>query len=160
MGASLMRNLSNAATPSASGVSLSFLGVKLVKLPKHADSRGFLIALDRNQSLPFDVRRVYCIYQGRAKSVRGEHATSAHCALVPLRGVVHVDLDNGQEQTALRMTRPDQALCLHAGVWLRLRDFAEDAIVLVVASQLYAESEYFDRPVWELLKASSQARWR
>jgi hypothetical protein len=155
-----MTHLSHAATPSASGVSLSLPGTKLVKLPKHADSRGFLIALDRDQSLPFDVRRVYCIFRGGAKSVRGEHATSAHCALVALQGVVHVDLDNGQEQRALRLARPDQALCIHAGVWLRLRDFAEDAIVLVAASQLYAESEYFDRPVWGLLKSGSQARWR
>jgi len=139
---------------------LSLLGTKLVKLPKHADSRGCLIALDRDQSLPFDVRRVYCIYQGPAKSVRGEHATSAHCALVALRGAVEVDLDNGQEQASVHLSRIDQALCIHSGVWLRLRNFANGAILLVAASQLYAESGYFDRPNPELLKSLPQARWR
>jgi len=139
---------------------LSLPGTKLFKLPKHADSRGCLIALDRDQSLPFDVRRVYCIYQGRAKSVRGEHATSAHCALVALRGAVEVDLDNAQEQASVRLSRIDQALCIHAGVWLRLRNFANGAILLVAASQLYAESVYFDRPKPELLKSLPQARWR
>lgn len=138
----------------------SLLGTKLVKLPKHTDSRGCLIALDRDQSLPFDVRRVYCIYQGSAKSVRGEHATSAHCALVAVRGAVEVDLNNGREQTSVRLSRIDHALCIHAGVWLRLRNFANGAILLVAASQLYAKSVYFDRPNPELLKSLPQARWR
>ncbi len=139
--------------------SLSLLGTRLVKLPKHADSRGCLIALDRDQSLPFDVRRVYWI-QGDVKSVRGEHATSAHCAMVALRGAVEVDLDNGLEQTSVRLSRTDQALCIHAGVWLRIRNFANGAILLVAASQLYAESVYFDRPNPGLLKSIPQARWR
>ena len=139
---------------------LSLLGTKVVKLPDHADSRGCLIALDRDQSLPFDVRRVYCIYQGHAKSIRGEHATSAHCALVALQGAVDVDLDNGQEQTSMRLSRSDQALCIHAGIWLRLRNFVDEAIVLVAASRLYAESAYFDHPNPELLRSMPQARWR
>src|SRR6266487_2589224 len=125
---------------------LSLLGTKVVKLPDHADSRGCLIALDRDQSLPFDIRRVYWIYQGHAKSIRGEHATSAHCALVALQGAVDVDLDNGQDQASMRLSRSDQALCIHAGVWLRLRNFVDEAIVLVAASRLYAESAYFDHP--------------
>ncbi len=151
----LIRNLSQvpAGRP-------SFLGTKLAKLPDHADSRGCLIALDRDQSLPFDVRRVYCIYQGHAKSIRGEHATSAHCALVALQGAVDVDLDNGQDQASMRLSRSDQALCIHAGVWLRLRNFVDEAIVLVAASRLYAESAYFDHPNPELLRSMPQARWR
>jgi dTDP-4-dehydrorhamnose 3,5-epimerase-like enzyme len=139
---------------------LSFLGATLVKLPQHADSRGCLIALDRDQSLPFEVRRVYCIYQGPGKTVRGEHATSAHCAMVALQGAAEVDLDNGETHASVRLSATDQALCIHAGVWLRVRDFADDAILLVAASQVYAESQYFDRPNPTLLKAIAQTRWR
>jgi len=138
----------------------SLLGTKLVKLPDHADSRGCLIALDRDQSLPFDIRRVYCIYQGHPKSIRGEHSTSAHCALVAVQGAIDVDLDNGQDQTSMCLSRSDQALCIHAGVWLRLRNFVDEAIVLVVASKLYAEAAYFDHPNPELLKPIPKARWR
>ncbi len=151
----LIRNLGQAPAKR-----ISLRGTKLVKLPDHADSRGCLIALDRDQSLPFDVRRVYCIYQGHPKSIRGEHATSADCALVALQGSVDVDLDNGQEQASMRLSRTDQALCIHAGVWLRLRNFMDEAIVLVAASQLYAESAYFEHPNPELLKSIPQARWR
>jgi hypothetical protein len=161
MGPSLTSNLSQRERRrGASARTPSLLGVKLVKLPKHADSRGRLIALDRDQSLPFEVRRVYCIYQGRGKTVRGEHATSTHCAMVVLQGSIEVDLDNGQAQASLRLSRIDQALCIHAGVWLRVRDFRNGAILLVAASQLYAESEYFDRPNPELLKSIPQERWR
>jgi hypothetical protein len=139
---------------------LPLLGAKLVKLPQHADARGCLIALDREQSLPFDVRRVFCMYQTPQDTVRGEHATSAHLALVALQGAVEVDLDNGREQASLRLTQTDEALCVHAGVWLRLRHFANETIVLVAASQLYTDVVYFDRPNSELLQSIAQAGWR
>jgi hypothetical protein len=77
-----------------------------------------------------------------------------------VQGAVDVDLDNGQEQASMRLWRSDQALCIHAGVWLRLRNFVDEAIVLVTASRLYAESVYFDHPNPELLKLIPQARWR
>ena len=134
-------------------------GTRLVAVPQHADERGFLIALDRDQSLPFDVRRVYCIYAGASAGVRGEHATSAHCALVALQGSVEIDLDNGSEQASVHLSRTDQALCIHAGVWLRVRDLSSGAIVLVAASRLFSESVYFDRPSRELLDGPVHERW-
>jgi dTDP-4-dehydrorhamnose 3,5-epimerase-like enzyme len=134
-------------------------GTRLVAVPRHADERGFLIALDRNQSLPFEVRRVYCIYPGAPDAVRGEHATSAHCALVALQGSVEIDLDNGREQGSVRLSRTDQALCIHAGVWLRVRDLSPGAIVLVAASRLFAESVYYRGPHRELLRGLTYERW-
>jgi hypothetical protein len=134
-------------------------GTRLVAVPRREDGRGFLIALDRDQSLPFEVRRVYCIYPGAADAVRGEHATSAHCAIVALQGSVEVDVDNGAERASIRLSRTDQALCIHAGVWLRVRDLAPNAIVLVAASRPFAESVYFDRPNRELLKGLAHDRW-
>lgn len=135
-------------------------GTCLVEVPRHADARGSLIALDRDQSLPFDVRRVYCIYPGAPDAVRGEHATSGHCALLALVGSVEIDLDNGREQTSVRLSRTDQALCIHAGVWLRVRDLSPNAIVLVAASRLFAESVYYDRPNRALLRGLVHGRWR
>jgi hypothetical protein len=135
-------------------------GTRLVEVPKHSDERGFLIALDRNQSLPFDVRRVYCIYPGVGGAVRGEHATSAHCALVALQGSVEVDLDNGDERGSVHLSRTDQALCIHAGVWLRVRDLSPDGIILVAASRLFGESVYYRRPSRGLLEGLAHERWR
>jgi hypothetical protein len=136
------------------------VGVKLVSVPRHTDPRGSLIALDRDQSLPFDVQRVYWICQSSAGAVRGEHATSAHCALVALEGVVEVRVDNGQDRDDIRLSGTDQVLCLHAGVWLRLSNFSHGALVLVASSQRYAESSYYDRPIPELLCGAEHDRWR
>src|SRR5437868_2102229 len=136
------------------------IGVKLVSVPRHTDARGSLIALDEDQSLPFDVRRVYCICQSSAGAVRGEHATSAHCALVALEGTVEVDVDNGEDRDNIQLSRMDQVLCLHAGVWLRLFNFTQGAIVLVASSQRYAESSYYDRPFPELLCGAEHDRWQ
>jgi dTDP-4-dehydrorhamnose 3,5-epimerase-like enzyme len=135
-------------------------GTWLVTVPRHADERGFLIALDRDQSLPFEVRRVYCIYPGAPDAVRGEHATSAHCALVALQGSVEIDLDNGREQGSVRLSRTDQALCIHAGVWLRVRDLSPSAIVLVAASRPFAESVYYHGPHREFLRGLTYERWQ
>src|ERR1051325_8089162 len=115
--------------------------------------------LDRGQALRFDVRRVYCIYAGASAGVRGEHATAAHCALVALQGSVEIDLDNGSEQASVHLSRTDQALCIHAGVWLRVRDLSSGAIVLFAASRLFSESVYFDRPSRELLDGPVHERW-
>jgi hypothetical protein len=134
-------------------------GTRLVVVPRHSDERGCLIAFDRNQSLPFDVRRVYCIYAGGPDAVRGEHATSAHCALVALQGSVDVDLDNGREHASVRLPDTGQALCIHAGVWLRVRGLSANAIVLVAASRLFADSIYYTRPNRELLEGCADERW-
>jgi hypothetical protein len=134
-------------------------GARLVVVQRHTDERGCLIALDRDQSLPFDPRRVYCIYQGSTGAVRGEHAISAHCAFVALQGGVTVDLDNGQEQASIRLSTPDRALCIHAGVWLRIRDLTGGTIVLVAASRAYGQCQYYDRPNRNLLVSFAQDSW-
>ena len=131
------------------------LGVTLIELPNHAGSQGRLVALDKDQSLHFDARRVYVIYDTPMDATRGGHATSSNCALVVLSGRVAVDLDNSEEVMTIQLSRPDQALRIDAGVWLRLHNFAEGTIVLVAASQTYVESVYFEQPQSQLLKNDS-----
>jgi len=131
-------------------------GAALIDLPVHEDRRGNLIALDRYQSLPFGVERVIFISSCPESAIRGEHATSGHLALVALTGSVTVDLDNGREQATLQLSRPNQALCVHAGVWVRLRNFTRSAIVLEVLSTCYRDVTYFDEPRPDLLR---ELRW-
>ena len=140
------------------GSAAAIRGTQLVVVPQHRDERGCLVALDQDQSLPFEVRRVFCIYPGHPKAVRAEHATSAHCALLALQGAVDVDLDNGDESTTVRLATTDQALCIHAGVWLRLRNFTANAILMIAASEPYSESVYYDRPHPELIR--DHHHWR
>lgn len=149
-----------AASIELNGSAAAIRGTRLVAVPQHRDERGCLIALDHGQSLPFEVRRVFCIYPGHPKAIRAEHATSAHCGLLALQGAVDVDLDNGDEVATIRLATTDQALCVHAGVWLRLRNFTGDAILMIAASEPYAESVYYDHPNPELIRDVPRHHWR
>jgi hypothetical protein len=131
-------------------------GVELIDIPLHQDARGSLLALDRDQSLPFGVARVIVLSACPESAVRGEHALSAHVALLALSGRVTVDLNNGREQRTLHLARPDQLLCVHAGVWLRLRNFSPSGIFLEAASKCFREVTYFDGPRPDVL---GDVRW-
>src|SRR5256885_16038937 len=108
-------------------------GIQLVDLDRHTDSRGSLLAFGADVRIPFDVKNVYFILDCPPGAVRAEHATSSNEAVIALTSAVTVDLDNGSEQESLRLDRPDKALILEPGVWLRLREFTEDTTLVVLA---------------------------
>lgn len=125
-------------------------GVSVIDLVSHADQRGRLTVFDPRQ-LPFEVRHVFFIHDVPGSAVRGEHAGSADEALIAIQGDVLVDLDNGEEQMTVHLARPDQVLYIHAGVYLQLRKFSPQAILLAVASQPYDDWLRFDEPQPQLL---------
>lgn len=134
-------------------------GVLMVDLPQFSDARGHLVALEGGRYLPFDVCRVFVVWGSSAEAVRGEDAMSCHEALLALRGEVTVDLDSGSEQMTVRLTRPSELLCLHAGIHVRMRDFSPDAVVVAAASRKHAETERYRSPQPALLSGCEAARW-
>lgn len=136
------------------------LGVMLIELPKYSDPRGNLVALEEGKLLPFEIRRLFFMWGIPASSVRAEDAISCHEALIALQGGVTLDLDNGEEQTSIRLSRPDQALCMHAGVWVRMRDFSADAIILAAASNKHGDTKRFRAAQPQLLRSASINPWR
>lgn len=139
---------------------IKMLGVTLIDLPKFTDTRGCLVAIEGGKYLPFEARRVFFMWDVPASAVRAEDAISCHEALIALQGEMTLDLDNGTEQMSICLARPDQALCMHAGVWVRMRDFSNGAIVLVVASQKHSETKRFLAPQPELIKTNQNEIWR
>jgi hypothetical protein len=135
------------------------LGVELIDLPVHQRDNGALVALDRNQHLPFAVQRVFVILACPTTATRAEHSSSTHQAILAVQGTVVIDLDNGREQDTLILDSLDRAVCIHAGVWLRLRDFSPSTIVLVAASKLYADTEYFAGPNPGFLPSLGALSW-
>lgn len=128
-------------------------GVELIDLPRHSDRRGSLVAVEGGAFLPFEVRRVFFIWDVPQSVARAEDSMSAHEALVALQGEVTIDLDNGREKLSIRLSRPDQALCVHAGVWLRMRDFSPQAMIMAASSKKHADTERFSEPKPDLLGA-------
>ncbi len=120
-------------------------GVYWIELPTHRDARGHLIALDRLHGLPFEVQRIFYLLECPPAAVRGMHTLSADELLVAVKGSVGIDCKNGREYASFALERPDRALHVRAGVWVRLRDFSPDAVVLVASPVRYAEVIRFDK---------------
>jgi hypothetical protein len=121
-------------------------GILFVDIPLHQDERGTLLALDRQQSVPFEIKRCFFIWGCPSPAVRAEHALSSEIALLALRGSVSIDLDNGEEQLTIKLNHPQRLLCIQAGVWLRLRSFSADSLIAAAAASEYSETSYFDAP--------------
>ncbi len=126
-------------------------GVQLVKLDRHADSRGSLLNFGTEAPLPFEVRNVYFLVECPPGETRAEHANSNHSAIISLSSAVTVDVDNGAEQWSHRLTEADSALIIKAGVWLRLREFTPQTCVVVLSSKLWEETTHFETPQPSLL---------
>jgi len=121
-------------------------GVSVSTIPTHQDDRGYLLSLDAQQSLPFELKRCFFIWGCPAFASRAGHSVSSPIALVALRGSVTIDLDNGDQRLRLELTQPDHLVCIEAGIWHRLRQFSPDALIAVATSSHYSETKYFDTP--------------
>lgn len=116
--------------------------VKWIDLNKKADARGSLIVSQANKNIPFDIKRVYCLY-GMNDQPRGFHA---HIALqqvaVCLSGACKFLLDDGSEKTTVTLSNPDTGLFIGKGVWREMYDFTPACVLMVLASDYYDESDY------------------
>jgi hypothetical protein len=128
-------------------------GVELLELGRHSDARGSLLAFGGESPIPFEVRNAYFILDCPSDSVRAEHATSGDTAIIALSSSVIVDVDNGSEQATHELSRPDAALLIRSGVWLRLSGFRDQTRLVVLSSVSYGEMTHFDAPRPDLLEA-------
>lgn len=109
----------------------------------HNDARGKLVALEACKDVPFPIRRVYYIYDTSSDAVRGLHAhKSLEQVLICIHGSCKVLLDNGTEKEVISLTKPDEGLYISNNMWREMFDFSPDAVLMVLASQHYDESDY------------------
>ena len=118
----------------------------------HGDDRGQLIALEEMKDIPFKIKRVYYIYETAAGVVRGKHAhKNLQQILVCIHGNCKIRLDNGIEQKVVLLEKPSEGVYVPNNIWREMYDFSSDAVLLVLASELYDESDYI-RDYDEFLK--------
>jgi dTDP-4-dehydrorhamnose 3,5-epimerase-like enzyme len=116
---------------------------RLIELPEFSDARGALTFAQEGEHVPFSVKRFFALYGLRAGAQRGGHAHRLqHQFLVMLAGAATVTLDDGQSRRQVRLDRPNLGLHVPPMLWLELGDFSEDAVCMVLASDLYFESDY------------------
>lgn len=115
----------------------------MIQFQIHGDDRGSLIALEENKNIPFTVKRVYYMYDTKPGVHRGFHAhkTLSQILFCP-SGACTIMLDSGREKAHVRLNRPTEGLLIEPNIWREMYDFTSDAVLMVLASDYYDESDY------------------
>lgn len=115
----------------------------MIKLKQHGDIRGDLVAIEENDGVPFQIKRVYYIFNTKPNIRRGFHShKKLKQVLICVHGSCKIHLDNGFETTEILLDKPYEGLLIEHNIWREMYDFSEDAVLLVLASELYDESDY------------------
>lgn len=125
--------------------------IKYVFQP-HGDERGQLIALEEFKDIPFKVKRLYYMYDTLPGVTRGGHAhKKLEQILICIHGSCKIRLDNGVEKKIVPLEKPYEGLYISNDMWREMFDFSPNAVLLVLASELYDNSDYI-RNYEEFLK--------
>ncbi len=107
------------------------------------DARGSLVALETGNQVPFEIRRDYYIFDTKHGVRRGFHAhRKLQQVAVCVRGGCSFLLDDGTDQVTVRLDRPNFGLYVGAMLWREMFDFTDDCVLLVLADEVYDESDY------------------
>lgn len=116
---------------------------QLIELPKILDERGNLSFFENNKQIPFDIARVYWIYDVPGGEVRGGHAyKTLQEVIVALSGSFDVILFDGQNEVRYTLNRSYYGLYVPKMMWRRIENFSTNALAFIAADQAYSESEY------------------
>lgn len=119
------------------------LKIQFLPLQAHGDERGSLIALEEGKNIPFNIKRVYYLFDTGEGVRRGFHAhISLKQVAVAVRGSCRFMLDDGKEKIDIRLDHPQQGLLIESFVWREMYDFSPDCVLMVLADNLYDESDY------------------
>lgn len=117
--------------------------IKIIPLQTHGDERGSLIALEEGRNIPFPVKRVYYLFNTKDGVRRGFHAhKTLKQVAIAVRGTCRFLLDDGCERVEVMLDNPAQGLLIESFMWREMYDFSEDCVLMVLADQLYDESDY------------------
>ena len=119
---------------------------------QHGDERGMLVALEEFNDIPFEIKRVYYMYDTKKGVHRGFHAhKSLEQILICIHGSCKILLDNGKEKKIVSLEKPYEGLYVANNIWREMFDFSLDAVLMVLASDIYNEKDYI-RDYDEFLK--------
>ena len=117
--------------------------LQFVNFPPLGDDRGSLVALEANKTVPFDIKRVYYIFDTQAEVSRGFHAhINLKQVAVCVTGKCRMVMDDGKQRAETWLDSPTKGLLINNLVWHEMHDFSDDCVLLVLASELYDETDY------------------
>lgn len=122
---------------------MSVENCKIIHLPKVSDPRGNLSFIEGGEHIPFDIKRVYYLYDVPGGSDRGAHAhKTLHQFIVAMSGSFDVVLDDGKEKKRFHLNRSYYGLYVCPMMWRDLDNFSSGAVSMVLASENYDEADY------------------
>ena len=116
---------------------------KLINFKLNGDDRGSLIAIEEGYNVPFDIKRVYYIFDTKKGVERGFHAhINLKQMCIAVKGSCTFVLDDGDKREEIKLDNPNQGLFIEGLIWREMKDFSEDCVLVVLASEYYDESDY------------------
>lgn len=116
---------------------------KIIDIPKISDPRGNLSFIEAGEHVPFDIKRVYYLYDVPGGSDRGSHAhKDLHQFIFAMSGSFNVVLDDGREKKRFHLNRSYYGLYVCPMMWRDLDNFSSGAVCMVLASEYYDETDY------------------
>lgn len=117
--------------------------IKVIDFTILGDEHGSLISLEQYANIPFEVKRVYYIFDTKKNVSRGFHAhRHLQQVAVCVKGSCRFVLDDGKIREEVRLDSPLKGLYIDSNKWREMHDFSEDCVLIVLASEFYDESDY------------------
>lgn len=133
------------------------MDIRLIQLQSHGDDRGSLVSLEEETNVPFEIKRIYYLFDTKEKVRRGFHAHKKLKQLaIVLKGSCRFLLDDGKEKIEMLLDNPAQGLYIESFVWREMFDFSDDCVLMVLADSFYDESDYV-RDYEQFIKMVSNA---
>ena len=133
---------------------MSLSDCRIVELPKIQDARGNLSFIESGRHVPFEMKRVYYLYDVPGGADRGAHAhKKLHQFIVAMSGSFDVVLDDGQQRQRFHLNRSYNGLYICPMMWRYLDNFSSGAVCMVLASEFYDVTDYY-RDYDQFLKAA------
>jgi dTDP-4-dehydrorhamnose 3,5-epimerase-like enzyme len=117
--------------------------VDLIYFDRHGDDRGSLTAIENGKQIPFDIQRIYYIYETQADAIRGKHAhNNLKQVLICVSGSCEVQIEFQGTQKTFLLDSPTEGLYIQGKVWREMKNFSAGAVLLVLADAPYDKNDY------------------
>lgn len=117
---------------------------QIIKLPRINDPRGNLTFIESDNHIPFDIKRVYYLYDVPGGAERGGHAHKALKQLIiAIAGSFDIHLDDGVSKKTVHLNRSYNGLYVCPMIWREIDNFSSGAVCMVLASEHYDEADYY-----------------
>lgn len=117
---------------------------RVIDLPIVSDPRGNLTFIESGRQIPFDIQRVYYLYDVPGGAERGGHAhKDLHQLIIAVSGSFDIELDDGREKKIISLNRSFQGLYVCPMIWREISNFSSGSVCMVLASNLYDENDYY-----------------